>query len=206
MVGAPRQPGLQVCTLQVKFGLQGFRVGLVAGGLGLRGSGVWLSCAVPTPSCNSRVPCVRHLLLTSAETAEASGLSLRLQAGWGSEVARSVYQVSGFGFDWQASGLRGSEVWSVRAQECPALPFPVVLDGLGPSPFPGTPGPSLAFRFSAPVCFLESSRAPAGRGFRVEDLRGLGVWRALTFMGFGGPTCLHGSVNVNVGGRGGGPV
>ena len=163
MVGVPRQPGLQVCVLQVKFGLQGFRVGLVAGGLGLRGSGVWLSCAVPTPSCNSRVPCVRHLLLTSAGDCRGFRVDFEVAGGLGSEVARSVCQVSGFGFDWQASGLRGSEVWSVRAQECPALPLPVVLDGLGPSPFPGTPGPSLAFKFSAPVCFLESSRAPAGR-------------------------------------------
>ena len=65
-------------------------------------------------------------------------------------------EVQGLGFKLVGKGLRGSEVWSVCAQECPVLPFlPFPCSSTVPcvSPAsPGTPGP-----LSRPRCSLPSS-------------------------------------------------
>ena len=89
--------------------------------------------------------------------------------------------------------LRGREVWSVRAQECPALPPPVILDGCGPFSVPRDYGPLSRVQVLS-AGLLSGIFAYPQAGLRAEDFRGVGVRETnLTFMGFGGSSAYTGA-------------
>ena len=81
----------------------------------------------------------------------------------------------------------------MRAQECPALPLPVILDGRGPFSVPRNSGPLSRVQVLN-AGLLSGIFAHRQAGFRAEDFRGVGVRETnLTFMRFGGSSAYTGA-------------